>query len=113
MATEHGGATTAFGAEIGRLDPGRWFDAVLIDFDRAMYPYQDDDIPPLDALIQRAKTQHVAAVMGGRRAGSANTAASPGSTATRRWSRSPARWRSRAASPRTTVAGCAARSSRR
>ncbi len=65
MATEHGARTTAFGADIGRLDPGRYFDAVVIDFDRAMYPYQDDDIPPMDALIQRAKTQHVAAVMVG------------------------------------------------
>lgn len=65
MATEHGAMTTAFGAEIGRLDSGRYFDAVLIDFDRAMYPFQDDDIPPLDALIQRAKTQHVAAVLVG------------------------------------------------
>jgi len=65
MATEHGAHTTAFGADIGRLDAGRYFDAVVIDFDRAMYPYQDDDIPPLDALIQRAKTQHVAAVMVG------------------------------------------------
>ncbi len=65
MATEHGANTTAFGADIGRLDPGRLFDAVLIDFDRAMYPFQDDDIPPLDALIQRAKSQHVAAVLVG------------------------------------------------
>jgi 5-methylthioadenosine/S-adenosylhomocysteine deaminase len=65
MATEHGARTTAFGAEIGRLDVGRFFDAVLIDFDRAMYPFQDDDIPPLDALIQRAKTQHVDAVLVG------------------------------------------------
>jgi cytosine/adenosine deaminase-related metal-dependent hydrolase len=62
MATEHGGMTTAFGDSIGRLEPGRWFDAAVIDFDAAMYPYQDDDIPPLDALIQRAKTQHMAAV---------------------------------------------------
>lgn len=65
MATEHGARTTAFGNEIGRLDAGRFFDGVVIDFDRAMYPYQDDDIPPLDALIQRAKTQHVAAVIVG------------------------------------------------
>ncbi len=65
MATEHGARTTAFGNEIGRLEPGRFFDAVLLDFDRAMYPYQDDDIPPLDALIQRAKTEHVGAVIVG------------------------------------------------
>jgi 5-methylthioadenosine/S-adenosylhomocysteine deaminase len=62
MATEHGANTTAFGTDIGRLDPGRFFDAVLVDYGRATWPYQDDDIPPLDALIQRAKTQHVSAV---------------------------------------------------
>jgi len=59
MATEGGALTTAFGAELGRLDPGRFFDAVLIDWDKATYPYQDPDIPMLDALVQRAKSQHV------------------------------------------------------
>jgi cytosine/adenosine deaminase-related metal-dependent hydrolase len=62
MATEHGGATTAFRGEIGRLDVGLAFDAVLIDYDKATYPYQDADIPPLDALMQRAKTEAVSAV---------------------------------------------------
>jgi 5-methylthioadenosine/S-adenosylhomocysteine deaminase len=62
MATEHGGATTAFGGEIGRLDEGLAFDAVVIDYDKATYPYQDVDIPPLDALMQRAKASAVDAV---------------------------------------------------
>jgi 5-methylthioadenosine/S-adenosylhomocysteine deaminase len=62
MATEGGAMTTAFGAEIGRLEAGRLFDAVLIDWTKATYPYQDADIPMLDALIQRAKAQHVDAV---------------------------------------------------
>ena len=62
MATEHGGMTTAFRGEIGRLDEGRAFDAVVIDYDKATYPYQDADIPPLDALMQRAKMDAVAAV---------------------------------------------------
>lgn len=62
MATEGGAKTTAFGDAIGRLDPGRAFDAVLIDWRRATYPYQDPDIPMLDALIQRAKSEHVDAV---------------------------------------------------
>jgi cytosine/adenosine deaminase-related metal-dependent hydrolase len=62
MATEHGAKTTAFGQSIGRLDPGRFFDAVLIDYDKATYPYQDTDIPILDALMQRAKTGAVDAV---------------------------------------------------
>lgn len=62
MATEHGGATTAFRGEIGRLDEGMAFDAVVIDYDKATYPYQDADIPPLDALMQRAKASAVDAV---------------------------------------------------
>jgi 5-methylthioadenosine/S-adenosylhomocysteine deaminase len=62
MATEGGGKTTSFGSEIGRLEPGRLFDAVLIDWKRATYPFQDADIPMLDALVQRAKTEHVDAV---------------------------------------------------
>lgn len=66
MATEGGAMTTAFGASIGKLEAGRLADAVLIDVERAFYPYQDDDIPMVDALIQRAKTQHVdATVVGG------------------------------------------------
>ena len=59
MASEHGAKTTAFRGEVGRLDPGLQFDAVAIDFDAAMYPFQDADIPPLDALIQRAHQRHV------------------------------------------------------
>jgi cytosine/adenosine deaminase-related metal-dependent hydrolase len=62
MATEGGAKTTAFGDSIGRLDPGRFFDAVLIDWNAATYPFQDPDIPMLDAVVQRAKSQHVAAV---------------------------------------------------
>ena len=62
MASEGGAKTTAFGASIGRLDPGRFFDAVLIDVDKAFYPYQDADIPMLDALVQRAHARHVDAV---------------------------------------------------
>ena len=63
MATEHGALTTAFGAEIGRLEPGRQMDAVILDYDSATYPYQDPDIAPLDALIHRAKSKDVKTVM--------------------------------------------------
>lgn len=62
MATESGARTTAFGEQIGRLDPGRFFDAVLINWKTATYPFQDPDIPMLDAVIQRAKTSAVDAV---------------------------------------------------
>jgi 5-methylthioadenosine/S-adenosylhomocysteine deaminase len=38
-------------------------DVVLLNWKTAMYPYQDDDVPMLDALTQRAKTNAVDAVM--------------------------------------------------
>ncbi len=63
MASEHGGLTTAFGADIGRLDEGRRMDAVILDYDSATFPFQDTDIAPLDALIHRAKTKDVKTVM--------------------------------------------------
>ncbi|WP_062227174.1 amidohydrolase family protein [Aureimonas frigidaquae] len=63
MATEGGAKTTAFGTEIGRLEPGRRMDAVLINWKTATYPFQDPDVPMLDALIQRAKQNAVDAVM--------------------------------------------------
>jgi 5-methylthioadenosine/S-adenosylhomocysteine deaminase len=59
MASEHGADTTAFRGQVGRLVPGQLFDAVAIDYQAATYPFQDEDIPPLDALIQRATTRHV------------------------------------------------------
>lgn len=59
MATEHGAKTTAFKGEIGRLAPGLFFDAVAIDYETATYPYQDEDISMLDALVQRAQQKHV------------------------------------------------------
>ncbi|EWY37583.1 amidohydrolase [Skermanella stibiiresistens SB22] len=62
MATESGAKTTAFGEQIGRLDEGRFFDAVLINWKTATYPFQDPDIPMLDAVMQRAKTNAVDAV---------------------------------------------------
>jgi 5-methylthioadenosine/S-adenosylhomocysteine deaminase len=66
MATEHGAATTPFAGKIGRLEPGRYADFVVINHRRALYPYQDDQIGILDAIIQRAKTGAVdATVIGG------------------------------------------------
>jgi cytosine/adenosine deaminase-related metal-dependent hydrolase len=66
MATEHGAATTPFAGRIGRLEPGRLADFVVINHRRALYPYQDDHIGILDAIIQRAKTGAVdATVIGG------------------------------------------------
>jgi 5-methylthioadenosine/S-adenosylhomocysteine deaminase len=66
MATEHGAATTPFAGTIGRLDPGRLADFVVINHRRALYPYQDDQIAILDAIMRRAKPAAVeATVIGG------------------------------------------------
>jgi cytosine/adenosine deaminase-related metal-dependent hydrolase len=63
MATEDGARTTPFGEQIGRLEAGRLADLVLMNWKTATYPYQDDNIPILDALMQRAKTNAVDTVM--------------------------------------------------
>ena len=62
MATEAGALTTAFGADIGKLEPGRFFDASLIDWHATTFPYQDDAIPLVDVVVQRAKASAVTAV---------------------------------------------------
>jgi cytosine/adenosine deaminase-related metal-dependent hydrolase len=63
MATEHGAATTPFADSIGRLEPGRQADFVVINHARALYPYQDAIIPMLDAIMQRAKPASVDATV--------------------------------------------------
>ncbi|MGE5200650.1 MAG: amidohydrolase family protein [Acidobacteriota bacterium] len=65
MATEHGALTTPFGRAIGRLDPGRLCDLVLVNWRTATWPYQDEDVPVLDAVLQRAKPSAVDAVVVG------------------------------------------------
>jgi len=63
MATERGAATTPFGDSIGRLSVGSWADLVVFDWDAVTSPYQNDDIPFVDVLVQRAKTAAVKRVL--------------------------------------------------
>jgi cytosine/adenosine deaminase-related metal-dependent hydrolase len=63
MATSGGAKTTAFGDTIGVLAVGRAADLVLIDWRQVSYPYLDAEMPLLDAVIQRAKTNGVRTVM--------------------------------------------------
>jgi len=65
MATESGAKTTPFGDNIGRLDPGRLCDLVMINWRKALRPHQDPDVPILDAILQRAKSNSVDAVIVG------------------------------------------------
>jgi cytosine/adenosine deaminase-related metal-dependent hydrolase len=63
MATEGGAATTDYSGVIGRLDPGRDADAILIDRAGFSYPSWDVDVPLLDALLHRARSGDVHTVM--------------------------------------------------
>ncbi len=56
MATAGGAKTTAFGERLGVLEPGRAADMVLIDWHSLSWPYLDEEMPTLDAVMQRAKT---------------------------------------------------------
>ena len=65
MATEHGAATTPFGANIGRLSPGCAADLVIMDWKAVTHPYQDSALPVIDVLVQRAKCNAIHTVMVG------------------------------------------------
>jgi cytosine/adenosine deaminase-related metal-dependent hydrolase len=63
MATEHGANAIGFGDEIGTLEVGKQADLVLLDYARITSPFTDPAISVVEALIYRAKTEHVTAVM--------------------------------------------------
>jgi cytosine/adenosine deaminase-related metal-dependent hydrolase len=62
MATEHGAHTTPFGAAIGTIEPGKSADLVVFDWDALRYPYLDDVVSVIDAVVHRAKTTAVKTV---------------------------------------------------
>jgi cytosine/adenosine deaminase-related metal-dependent hydrolase len=59
MATAGGAATTPYGSHIGSLAVGKAADLVLIDRDKLAYPHLDPEVPALDAVIQRAKSDGI------------------------------------------------------
>lgn len=63
MATSGGAKTTPFGDSIGTLEVGKKADLSLIDWKQVSYPYLDEEMPLLDAVMQRAKTEGVRMVM--------------------------------------------------
>jgi cytosine/adenosine deaminase-related metal-dependent hydrolase len=63
MATEGGALTTPFGDHLGTLAPGKAADMVLIDWQQIAYPYLDETMPLLDAVMQRARTRGVRTVI--------------------------------------------------
>lgn len=63
MATAGGVKTTPFADTIGTLAVGKAADMVLIDWRQISYPYLDHEFPLLDAVLLRAKTEGVRAVI--------------------------------------------------
>lgn len=63
MATEDGALTTGFGTRIGRLDAGRAADMVLVRWSQIAHPFLDQEVPVLDAVVQRAKPHGVDTVL--------------------------------------------------
>jgi cytosine/adenosine deaminase-related metal-dependent hydrolase len=64
MATEHGAKTTGFASEIGTLEVGKAADVVLIDWQSIAYPYLDEDISVMDAVVQRSRKVDTVIVAG-------------------------------------------------
>jgi 5-methylthioadenosine/S-adenosylhomocysteine deaminase len=63
MATENGALTTGFADGIGTLEPGKAADLVLVNWPQIAYPYLDEAVPVVDAVVHRAKTSGVETVL--------------------------------------------------
>jgi 5-methylthioadenosine/S-adenosylhomocysteine deaminase len=62
-ASVGGAKTTGYGEQLGTIAVGKAADLSLIDWKQISYPYLDEEMPLLDAVIQRAKTDGVRTVM--------------------------------------------------
>ena len=63
MATSNAAVPTGFAGEIGILEPGRRADMLLIRLSDLEDPYLEPDLPPLEAVLGRAKSRDIAAVI--------------------------------------------------
>ena len=63
MATETNASLLGFASAIGRLEPGRCADLVLLDFAQMRFPYTDPAHDPIDILLYRGTGAHVHTVM--------------------------------------------------
>lgn len=63
MGTEIGAGLIGYGDELGRLEPGRYADMVLLDFKEMCRPFVDPSQDPIDTLLYRGKGQHVHTVI--------------------------------------------------
>lgn len=65
MASEYGALSTDFGTGIGRIEPGRAADIVLLDRAQIASPYLDPEVSILDAVMMRGKPAGVDTVLVG------------------------------------------------
>ncbi len=62
-ATVGGAATTGFSGRIGRLEVGLFADVVLLDWSVISAPFIDDRTPVVEAVLARARREHVSKVL--------------------------------------------------
>jgi cytosine/adenosine deaminase-related metal-dependent hydrolase len=63
MGTENGARLLGYGDELGRLEPGRLADLVLLDYEKMCYPFVDPSHDPIETLLYRGLGRHVHTVM--------------------------------------------------
>ncbi len=63
MATENGAHTTPYGDQIGTIAEGKLADIVLIDWQKLCFPYLDRDVPVIDAILHRGRSEFVKTVI--------------------------------------------------
>ncbi len=65
MATENGAYTTPYGEQIGTIREGNQADLIILDWQQLAFPYLDRDVPLIDAIVHRGRSQHVKTVIVG------------------------------------------------
>jgi cytosine/adenosine deaminase-related metal-dependent hydrolase len=63
MVTETNASLLGYGRELGRLEPGRLADLVLLDYEKMCFPFVDPVHDPVEVLLYRGKASHVRMVM--------------------------------------------------
>ena len=63
MATEIGSTLVGYGDELGRLEPGRKADLVLLDYKDMCRPFVDPSHDPIETLLYRGIGRHVHTVL--------------------------------------------------
>jgi 5-methylthioadenosine/S-adenosylhomocysteine deaminase len=63
MVTETNASLLGYGRELGRLEPGRCADLVLLDYRKMCFPFVDSARDPIEVLLYRGKQSHVHTVM--------------------------------------------------